>query len=189
MVRRNISTQPLARRRPSAPAALIPFVIAFVALTSPAEAQETELRSQVRHWLETTCGVGDESVQPLSLRELGTGAVPLFIEAFDAGPDVGVIGEASAAAARRFARIEVLLGEGQSFGLSQADLETLKGTQRGEFIGQAVDDLIFKYGDAALRAVRIIDGSDSRRFLQRVAENDASPHAETARALLREMRG
>ncbi len=163
--------------------------ITLAMIGTPAGAQQVELRSRVIHWLETTCGLQSESAQPSSVQALGQRAVPLFVDAFDAGPDVRTLEQIRDAAARRHGRIQSLLDNGMSFGLTQEDLAALQLTQRNDYVSQAVGDFVFAYEDAALRAVRVLDGTDSRQFLQRVADDDTSSHADTARRLLRGLGG
>lgn len=161
----------------------------FVLLGSvtPLCAQGGTQSTSVQQWLDTSCGVGNAADQPLTLEAFDADAVPLFIEAFEAGPQQESSEQVRGAAQRRFDRVQRLLEGGQSFGLSESDLAVLRQTQREAFVLQAVNDFTFAYADAALRALSVLGGRESREFLVQISQDMTSPHANTASTLLREM--
>ena len=134
-----------------------------------------ESRALANAWLLDTCDVSEEGKLEKELRASRTQLEPIFLQAFEQGPDSGLIREVEQAAAKRFDQREEMFKSGSTAGLSKEDLEAARSLGRDKFISQAKDDFVTSYKSRALSGLGVVDGPKALEVLQKTARDEKSP--------------
>ncbi len=134
-----------------------------------------EFREIVNAWLLDTCDVAEEGKLEKELRASRTQLEPVFLQAFEQGPDSVLVKEVEQAASKRFDQREEMFKSGSTAGLSKEDLETARSLGRDQFISQAKDDFVTSYKSRALLGLGVVDGPKALEVLQKTARDEKSP--------------
>ncbi len=134
-----------------------------------------ESRATVNAWLLGNCDVAEEGKLEKELRAFRTQLEPVFLQAFEQGPDSALVKEVEQAAAKRFDRRRELFNSGSTAGLSKEDLEAARSLGRDQFISLAKDDFVISYKSRALLGLGVVDGPKALEVLQKTARDEKSP--------------
>ena len=134
-----------------------------------------EFRAIANAWLLDTCDVGQEGKLEKELRASRTQLEPIFLQAFEQGPDSALVKEVEQAASKRFDQREEMFKSGGTAGLSKEDLEAARSVGRDQFISQAKDDFVTSYKSRALSGLGVVDGPKALEVLQKTARDEKSP--------------
>lgn len=134
-----------------------------------------EPRALANAWLLDTCDVSEEGKLEKELRASRTQLEPIFLQAFEQGPDSVLLREVEQAAAKRFDQREEMFKSGSTAGLSKEDLEAARSLGRDKFISQAKDDFVTSYKSRALSGLGVVDGPKALEVLQKTARDEKSP--------------
>lgn len=141
-------------------------------ITQPAA---DDSHAAVTTWLIGSCDVEEEGKLEKELRASATRFEPVFLRAFEQGPDISLVKEVEQAAAKRFERRQEVLKSESPAGLSKEDLAVARSVGRDQFIAQAKDDFVVRYKSRALLGLGVVDGPKALEVLQRTASDEKSP--------------
>ena len=166
------------------------LIISFTGSVIPQPAGQQQVQSPAQAWLLDSCDVEEAATVESTLRADSAKFEPIFIQAFENGPDGALVAEVEQAAAKRFDRRQEVLNSGVAPGLSKEDLDLARGVTREQFVSQAKDDFVLRYKSQALLGLGIVDGPKALEILQRTARDAKSPLKSTAeQALLKLQKG
>lgn len=160
------------------------LIISFTSSVSPQPAND-QAQAAARSWLLNSCDVGEVGALENQLRAAAPQLEPLFIQAFQNGPDGALVAEVEQAAAKRFERRQEILGNsGVTVGLSKEDIEAARAVGRDQFVSQAKNDFVLRYKSQALLGLGVVDGAKALEILQQTARDPKSPLKATAEQAL-----
>ena len=160
------------------------LIISFTSSVSPQPAND-QAQAAARSWLLNSCDVGEVGALENQLRAAAPQLEPLFIQAFQNGPDGALVAEVEQAAAKRFERRQEILGNsGVTVGLSKEDIEAARAVGRDQFLSQAKNDFVLRYKSQALLGLGVVDGAKALEILQQTARDPKSPLKATAEQAL-----
>lgn len=81
-----------------------------------------------------------------------------------------------------------MLESGETFGLSEEDLEIAKGITMEDFINQEKEDFILRYKSQALSGLGLVGDQNARELLQKISLDAESPLQVTAQQALKNMK-
>lgn len=159
------------------------LIISFTSSVSPQPAND-QAQTAARSWLLNSCDVGEVGALENQLRAAAPQLEPLFIQAFQTGPDAALVAEVEQAAAKRFERRQEALNSGVATGLSKEDIEAARAVGRDQFVAQAKNDFVLRYKSQALLGLGVVDGAKALEILQQTARDPKSPLKATAEQAL-----
>jgi len=152
----------------------------------PAQQAELSLGELARTWLTNDCATGDDHAQLVAqILQYAAELEPLFLVALDEGPPEALASEVDAAAQARFRAARQELERGETFGLGDEELALAKGRSLEQFAARVRAGFDLGYRSQAILGLALVGGEESRRRLQEIAADDASPLQSTARAALK----
>ena len=163
------------------------LIVSFTSSVNPQSGNE-QSQSTAKAWLLDSCDVEEIGKVEQQLRAVGPQLEPVFVQAFQNGPDSALVSEVEQAAAKRFDQRQELLKSGITAGLSKEDLDAARNVSREQFVAQAKDDFINRYKSQALLGLGVVDGPKALEILQQVARDEKSPLKSTAEQALNKLR-
>jgi hypothetical protein len=163
------------------------LIVSFTSSVNPQPANE-QSQSAAKAWLLDSCDVEEIDKVEQQLRAVGAQLEPVFVQAFQNGPDSALVSEVEQAAAKRFDQRQELLKSGITAGLSKEDLDAARNVSREQFVAQAKDDFVNRYKSQALLGLGVVDGPKALEILEQVARDEKSPLKSTAEQALNKLR-
>lgn len=163
------------------------LIVSFTSSVSPQPANE-QSQAAAKAWLLDSCDADEIDKVEQQLRAMGPQLEPVFVQAFQNGPDSALVSEVEQAAAKRFDRRQEVINSGVNTGLTKEDLDAARNVSREQFVAQAKDDFINRYKSQGLLGLGIVDGPKALEILQQVARDEKSPLKSTAEQALIKLR-
>lgn len=163
------------------------LIVTFTSSVSPQPAND-QAQAAARSWLLDNCDVDEVGALENQLRSAAPQLEPVFIQAFQNGPEAALVSEVELAAAKRFERRQEVLNSGVAVGLSKEDIDAAKSVGRDQFVTQAKNDFVLRYKSQALLGLGVVDGPKALEILQQTARDEKSPLKTTAEQALVKLR-
>ncbi len=166
--------------------AVFALILSFAA--EHAEAQIDESETLVETWLIKSCDAGEELQLQNEIVQKGSSLEPAFIEAYKNGPDPKLISEVESTAGRTFDKRAQMLESGETFGLSEEDLEVVKSTTREDYINQEKEAFVLRYKSQALNGIGFVGDQTGYELLKEISSDTDSPMQITAQQALKNIK-
>ena len=110
---------------------------------------------------------------------------PILIQAYENGPSKTDLDDFEKSCRKRFDMIQKALKSGRNYGLSEADLATVRGRTWEDFYEKEKKNYVMNRRSQALLALGRTGGAEAKKFLQKEAKNTKSPLQKSAKAALK----
>lgn len=167
---------------------VLALLLTFIFVPTTARAQTEETNTLVETWLLKNCDAGEELKLQNEILGKGAQLEPAFLEAYNNGPDQKLVSEVESAAGSNYDKRVQMLESGETFGLSEEDLEIAKGITMEDFINQEKEDFILRYKSQALSGLGLVGDQNARELLQKISLDAESPLQVTAQQALKNMK-
>jgi hypothetical protein len=135
-------------------------------------------------WLSQDCTVGERGRLETQLRHEGLPAESTLITAFERGPGTELLDEVAAEAGSEYDEIASALAAGRTYGLSGAELASIRASSREVEVRRAREEFERSYKASALSGLAVISLTRGKEVLRRVAADPNSPNRAIARVAL-----
>lgn len=133
------------------------------------------------YWLNKNCDNGEEEMVFKNIKRLATEIEPIFVRAYQNGPDAQQISLLEKNATVRFEMIQTALKSGQTFGLSKDELDLARKQTLAEFLANEKKNYINSFKSQAIIAFAFTAGPEAKAILDRESKNEKSEFNNTAR--------
>ena len=141
------------------------------------------------YWLNKNCANGEEEIVLKRIKSLAAEIEPLFIRAYQNGPDAQQISAFEKNATARFEMIQNALKGEQTFGLTKDELEIARKQTLADFLANEKKNYINSYKSQAIVAFAYTAGPEARKILETESKNEKSEFNNTAKYAQKKLQG
>lgn len=126
-------------------------------------------------WLNRDCNVGERARAEAALRSAGERAESTLIWAFGHGPSAERLDEIAGAAGSEYDEVAEALNAGLTYGLSAAEIASIRAVTRAEYVRSARDEFDRGYRAAALAGLGVLALPRGLALLRSLSADPNSP--------------
>jgi hypothetical protein len=164
-------------------ASLLAIVFSLLPSTTYSQIDFEKMKAPelANYWLNKNCDNGEEEIALKRIKNLASEIEPLFIRAYQNGPDAQQISLLEKNATTRFEMIQNSLKSGQTFGLTKDELDLARKQTLSELLANEKKNYINSYKSQSIIALAYTAGPEARKILDTESKNEKSEFNSTAK--------
>lgn len=139
-------------------------------------------------WLRQDCAVGERGQVIDVFNRSKADFEQFFLDALKNGPPADLLAQVDSASARLFDLRQAALRSGKTFGLSPANLESVRQTTKDQYVARERARFVKHYKSQAVSGLAVVAGAQGKAALRALAADPRSPLQEIARESLPRLR-